>query len=105
MAFAAESDRLRVCEALGMTPDDFDAHLIAKGSLITSTIEARVLVLLTSIEAIPVDGIDIFPTESNLGVRKSIDPKRWDLQQKIANLLMIEEWEMNGGSSFEIVRG
>lgn len=103
MAFS-EVQKIAISKALKITPDDLNARILYLGSRLTAEIETELNSLATLWNAVPNDGIEIFPTGSNEGVRKSRGAVRSEYAGQMAVLLELEN-DYGSSDSFTIERG
>lgn len=81
------ADKYDIVKILGVDADLLDSHLTYRGGAVTNDLIAAVLVQITAYKAIPNDAVEIFPTNSNFGVRYTPNQLRESIRTEIRNLL------------------
>lgn len=86
MAFET-ADKYDIVKILGVDADALDSHLTYRGGAVTSELVTAVLLQVAAFKAIPNDAVEIFPTNSNFGVRYTPNELRENIKTEIRNLL------------------
>lgn len=97
------ADKIKIAGVLEMTMAELERHLVYQGATITPEIESAVLEYVAAYEqAESEDSIEIFPTESNEGLRLSSNSGGTKKHvTAIRGLLNIE----SGGGGYRLYRG
>ncbi|MGI8542042.1 MAG: hypothetical protein ACR2MD_01015 [Aridibacter sp.] len=83
------TDRIAIIQVLDISLDRLDLHLQLRGYSMTLEQEMAVLSLVDEYNAIPNDGLEIFPTESNFGASIKQNSKSTAIINAIRNILNI----------------
>lgn len=96
MAFTA-SERLQICEIVGITPDALNSQIVFLGDRLTADIEDAVRTKITAWGPASAGGASFTPTESNRGMNLDADSRAEKIADTIALWLEIPKTSRTGG--------
>lgn len=98
----SEREKLLVVKILGVAYNTLSDRLAMYNEFITTEVASQVLDEIDRWEAVGNEFIEIFPTESNKGVRIEADRAKNDIRRNLANLLYVSDLVNVGGYNTRI---